>query len=68
MNMNGSTSAMDIVVFLALAFAIVLTIAWSVSPNLRAWIERPKYRFQKNLRSYDETVQMAFEDRNRPKR
>jgi len=67
MNMNGSTSAMDIIVLLALAFAIVLTIAWSVSPNLRAWIERPKYRFQKNLRSYDETVQMAFEGRNRPK-
>jgi len=67
MNMNGSMSAMDIIVFLALAFAIVFTLAWSVSPNLRAWIERPKYRFQKNLRSYEETVRMVFEDRNRPK-
>jgi len=67
MNMNGSLSAMDIIVLLALAFAIVFTVAWSVSPDLRAWIERPKYRFQKNLRSYDETVQVSFEDRNRPK-
>jgi hypothetical protein len=67
MNMNGSLGAMDVIVLLALAFAIVLTVAWSVSPNLRAWIERPKYRFQKNLRSYDETVRMVFEDRNRPK-
>jgi len=67
MNMNGSMSAMDIIVLLALAFAIVFTVAWSVSPDLRAWIERPKYRFQKNLRSYEETVRMVFEDRNRPK-
>ncbi len=67
MNMHGSMSAMDIIVFLALAFAIVFTAAWSVSPALRAWIERPKYRFQKNLRSYEETVRMVFEDRNRPK-
>ena len=47
---------MDLIVFLALAFAIVFAAAWSMSPALRAWIERPKYRFQQNLRSYEEAA------------
>ena len=68
MSMTRSMDAMDVIVLLALALAIVFVIAWSVSPALRAWIERPKYRFQENLRSYDETVRMAPPDRNRPKR
>ena len=25
---------------------LVFVAAWAVSPGLRAWIERPKYRFQ----------------------
>lgn len=66
MNMNGGTGAMDVIVFLALAFAIVFALAWSVSPALRAWIERPKYRFQQNLRSYEEAARMVRQERNRP--
>jgi len=54
MNMHQSVGTMDIVVFLALALALGFFIAWSLSPALRAWIERPKHRFQENLRSYDE--------------
>ncbi len=54
MNMDRHISAMDVVVFLALAFAILFAAAWSLSPRLRAWIERPKYRFQKDVRDYDE--------------
>ena len=53
MNLHESWS-MDAVVFVALAFAAGFVIAWSVSPALRAWIERPKYRFQKNLGNDDE--------------
>jgi len=67
MNMSGSTSTMDVIVFLALGFAIVFVVAWSVSPALRAWIERPKYRFQKNLRSYDEAARITLQDRKAPK-
>jgi len=55
MNMNApGITAMDVIVFLAMAFAIVFTLAWAVSPRLRAWIEQPKYRFQRNVRDYDE--------------
>lgn len=67
MNMNGSTGAMDVIVFLALGFAIVFAFAWSMSPALRAWIERPKYRFQKNLRSYDEAARIVLQGRRGPK-
>jgi len=45
-------NAMDVVVFLALALALGFTVAWSLSPALRASIERPKHRFQENLRNY----------------
>jgi hypothetical protein len=48
-------SAMDLIVGLAVLFAVVFFAAWLVSPRLRAWVERPKYRFQANVRSYDET-------------
>ena len=67
MNMNGSMGTMDVVVFLALGFAVVLVVAWSVSPALRAWIERPKYRFQENLRSYDEGARTMLRDRKGPR-
>ncbi len=50
MNMSGSSSLMDLVVFLALAFALIFPGAWIVSPRLREWIEQPKYKFLENLR------------------
>ena len=62
MNMHDGTggavaqfSAMDLIVGLAALFAVVFFAAWLISPRLRAWVERPKYRFQANVRSYDET-------------
>jgi hypothetical protein len=45
--------AFDLIVALSLVFSLALLIAWSCSPKLRAWIERPKYGFQANVRSYD---------------
>jgi hypothetical protein len=54
MNMAGHLSPMDAIVFLAVAFAIAFLAAWMVSPGLRTWIERPKYRFQKDVQSYDQ--------------
>jgi antibiotic biosynthesis monooxygenase (ABM) superfamily enzyme len=41
------------VVLVAFAFAVIFFAAWLVSPRLRAWIERPKYRFQENVQRYD---------------
>jgi hypothetical protein len=58
MNMTGMTmplSSMDLIVGLAALFAILFFAAWAVSPRLRTWVERPKYRFQANVRSYDKT-------------
>jgi hypothetical protein len=46
-------TAMDVIVGLAVLFAVVFFIAWLISPRLRAWVERPKYRFQANVRTYD---------------
>ena len=43
----------DIIVFSAIAFAAVFFVAWLARPDLRAWIERPKYRFQANVQNYD---------------
>ena len=47
---------MNVIVALALFFAVVFVVAWSVSPRLRAWIEAPNYRFQKNARKYDQEL------------
>ena len=46
---------MDAVVGAAVVFAALFFIAWLASPALRIWIEKPKYRFQANVKSYDET-------------
>jgi hypothetical protein len=35
-------------------FAVVFLAAWIVSPRLRVWIERPKYRFLADVQSYDQ--------------
>ena len=43
----------DIIVLSAMVFAVAFFVAWLARPNLRAWIERPKYRFQANVQSYD---------------
>lgn len=44
---------MDAIVSLAVVFAVVFLIAWLVSPRLRVWIERPKYRFISDVQKYD---------------
>ena len=43
----------DVIVFSAIVFAVAFFAAWLARPDLRAWIERPKYRFQANVQSYD---------------
>ena len=44
----------DAIVSLAAAFAVVFLVAWIVSPRLRVWIERPKYRFLADVQIYDQ--------------
>lgn len=58
MNMLDMT-AMNAIVALALLFAVVFTLAWALSPRLRAWIEKPNYRFRKEAQIYDERLKSA---------
>lgn len=48
----------DIVVFAAAACAAAFTVFWMAIPNLRNWIERPKYRFLANVQSYERSGAM----------
>lgn len=43
----------DIIVFASAALAAAFFAAWVLRPDLRAWIERPKYEFQNALQDYD---------------
>ncbi len=52
--MDEKLTTMDAIVLLAVVFAVVFLAAWLVSPRLRVWIERPKYRFLADVQSYDE--------------
>ena len=44
----------NLIVFSALAFVVLFSGAWLLSPRLRAWIEQPKFRFQANVQDYDQ--------------
>ena len=54
MTMPMTVSLMDVIVLLAGIFAVVFLGAWLTSANLRAWIERPKYRFLADVQRYEE--------------
>ena len=43
----------NLIVGASIGLAVAFIVAWAVSPRLRAWIERPKYRFQDALNDYD---------------
>jgi len=44
---------MDFIVLAVLIFVVVFFAAWLISPGLRTWIERPKYRFLADVEEYD---------------
>ncbi|MGE0463631.1 MAG: hypothetical protein AB7Q16_19895 [Vicinamibacterales bacterium] len=51
----------DIIVIASVAFTVAFVVAWLASPGLRAWIERPKHRFQDAVREYDRTERRTRE-------
>jgi hypothetical protein len=53
MNMSRDLGGMDFIVLTVLLFVVVFVAAWLISPALRTWIERPKYRFLADVTSYD---------------
>lgn len=52
----------NLIVFSAFAFALVFFAAWLLSPRLRMWLERPKYRFQANVQDYDQARKQVHEE------
>ena len=62
MMMDMTMSLMDAIVLLAGIFAVVFLAAWIVSPRLRVWIERPKYRFLADVQIADSQVYHQTQD------
>jgi hypothetical protein len=46
----------NLISFASLALAALFACAWLLSPTLRAWLERPKHRFQHSVQRYDREV------------
>jgi hypothetical protein len=46
----------SIIVFGSVAFAAGFCLAWLVRPEVRAWLETPKHRFQASVRRYDQSA------------
>ena len=44
----------NLIVLASILFGVIFFVCWLVRPDLRAWIERPKYRFQLSVQSYDQ--------------
>lgn len=45
----------EAIVFGSAALGLAFVIAWLLRPDLRAWLEQPKHRFQGDVRRYDES-------------
>jgi hypothetical protein len=43
----------DVIVFGSLAFAALFVFVWLLSPEVRAWLEQPKFQFHDATRRYD---------------
>lgn len=46
----------SIIVFGSIVFAAGFCLAWLVRPEVRAWLETPKHRFQASVRQYDQSA------------
>jgi len=42
-----------LIVVASVGLAAIFVVAWFARPGFREWIERPKHRFQEDLRQYD---------------
>ncbi len=43
----------NLIVYASLVLAVAFVVAWAARPDLRAWIERRKYQFQRAVQGYD---------------
>lgn len=44
----------DVIVVLSALLSVAFVVAWAALPGLRDWLERPKHRFQEQVRRYDQ--------------
>lgn len=44
----------DIIVFGTVLFSVAFVLVWLLRPDVRAWLEQPKHRFQDATRRYDQ--------------
>jgi hypothetical protein len=56
----------DIIVWSSVGLAAAFVAAWALSPDLRAWIERPKYRFLDAVQGYDRPDQPPVSAQEHP--
>jgi hypothetical protein len=47
------TDVTDLIVYAAVGLTAAFVIAWAIRPDLREWIERPKFHFLESVRRYD---------------
>jgi hypothetical protein len=43
----------SLIVLGSIVSGVVFVLAWILRPEVRTWLERPKYRFQEDVRRYD---------------
>jgi hypothetical protein len=43
----------DLIVLGSIAFGLAFVVVWLLRPDVRAWLEQPKHRFQDQTRRYD---------------
>ena len=48
----------DVIVFGSMLFAAVFALVWLLRPDVRAWLEQPKFQFQDATRRYDRDTRM----------
>lgn len=53
----------DAIVVLSTLLSLAFVVAWWLLPDLRAWLERPKYRFQEHVEQYDRERSRGAEER-----
>ena len=56
----------NIIVISSLVFAAAFFLVWLLRSDLREQIERPKYRFQDQLRDYDQQCEHAGSKEDSP--
>ena len=47
-----------VIVFGSLLFSLAFVLVWLLRPDVRAWLEQPKHRFQDATRRYDRDTRM----------